>query len=205
MSFKHPFVVNQGSCFVNLIKYVRKINCQVNVNKESIHTTNQFIQTQQRWNPLNCWSYFLKSPSNSHAMYTLKKKEKVLRLKIALPPLFIVTFISALLTSYISVICKVFPCFQLSTLLLVWLRYLHKCLLRPSSIPALHGQWGGGMKLISWRFTEICLSVTESADPEAGSDFFKDLSNSFRFDLEDHGNFRFWRNSYVEIRWGASP
>lgn len=87
MSFKHPFVVNQGSCFVNLIKYVRKINCQVNVNKESIHTTNQFIQTQQRWNPLSCWSYFLKSPSNSHAMYTLKKKRKGFKIKNSTPPI----------------------------------------------------------------------------------------------------------------------
>lgn len=51
------------------------------------------------------------------------------------------------------------------------------------------------------------LSVTESADPEAGSDFFKDLSNSFRFDLEDHGNFTMCLGGTPAQRlwWGESP
>jgi len=34
-------------------------------------------------------------------------------------------------------ICKVLPSFQLGALLLTWLRDLHKCVLHPSSIPAL--------------------------------------------------------------------
>lgn len=82
----------------------------------------------------------------------------------------------------ICILSAVFPSFQLGALLLTWLRYLHKCVLHPSSIAALcEEEEGGGMKLILQRFTEMCLCVPNSPALEADGDFKKHLHRSLKF------------------------
>lgn len=85
-------------------------------------------------------------------------------------------------------VCKAFPSF----LLLTWLRCLQNWVLVASCIPVLLMEgWGGGMNLLLWRLTEMCLCVAKSPVLEADGEFKQQLQNlpkPFKFDLEDHGN-----------------
>lgn len=62
-------------------------------------------------------------------------------------------------------VCRVLP-FQLGALPLIRIRYLHKCVLHPSSVPA-EEEWGEVVKLVLWIFVEICLCVPDSPALEA--------------------------------------
>lgn len=108
----------------------------------------------------------------------------------------------------ICILSAVFPSFQLGALLLTWLRYSHRCVLHPSSIPALcEEEEGGGMKLILRRFTEMCLCVPSSPALEADGDFKEHLHRSLKFlQVWPGGSWElahvFGRDSRGEAWWG---